>query len=309
MQLRQWGHYWQSGHLTSLPQDFIENYEDEIKLFWVERLHRLVNDARILDVCTGNGAIAVLMQDYCLKNNHHFKITATDGALIDTKPLAQRYPKYSSHYKAVEFITGEVFENIDLGELKFDLITSQYGIEYTNWELSAKKIYNLLATDGEFSFISHSPESDITTYMKQERTEYQYLEAIGFFKIISNYLNSTIGFSEVYKQIKKINKQIRAKFKFSKSPLIKGIINFCTHVSNIEAVQFEREKLHLQKFYQDHLSAFERLKDILNVSERISSNPEWYNAFTDAGLELVNNSQVYQNKKHLAGHSYIFKKK
>jgi len=309
MQLEQWSHYWRSGSLTSLPQDFSENYDGRIKDHWHKQLEQFEEQSKTLDVCTGNGAIAVLTQQYSDNNNKHFDVHATDGASINVKSLCASYPQLAASYEKINFHSGMLFEQLDLEQSSFDLITSQYGIEYTDWQASASNIAKLLKTGGKLCLICHAPNTDITKYMKLEQQEYQYIQQLGFFDDIKSYLENGIVFSKFVSKVKKNNKHLKQKFKFNKSPLIKGLLGFYTHTLNCNEFQFASEREHLSKFYFDHLHAFKRLSDILLVSDRLAKNPNWYNAFIENNLALISKEDIYQNEQHLAGIAYTFEKK
>ena len=70
MSLAQWSDYWAAGNLTSLPSDFAHNYDGEIKAFWFKIFDDLPDKSAILDVCTGNGAVAYLALDFAKANNN-----------------------------------------------------------------------------------------------------------------------------------------------------------------------------------------------------------------------------------------------
>ncbi len=308
MQLDQWSHYWNNGSLTSLPQDFSENYDGNIKSHWFQCLERLPDDAKILDICTGNGAIAILAQQFSIENNLNFQVHGTDGAFINVENLSQRYPQLASVYNKISFHSGKIFEDIALESNSFDLLTSQYGLEYTNWNASAVNVNRLLKKGGKLCLICHSPSTDITKYMKHERQEYEYLQHLGVFSDIKSYLNNGITFSVFLCNIKKSNTKLKSNFKFKKSPLIKGILDFYSHTFMSNEVQFESERHILNNFYLNHIHAFKRLSDILTVSERIADNPCWYNAFIENNMQLLFSNNIYQNDQHLAGIAYTFQK-
>ncbi|HEY9119557.1 MAG TPA: hypothetical protein VIN33_07345, partial [Marinobacter sp.] len=56
--------YWRQGHLTSLPCGFSLNYDGEFLQFWHQQFALLGAGACVLDVCSGNGSIALLARDY-----------------------------------------------------------------------------------------------------------------------------------------------------------------------------------------------------------------------------------------------------
>ena len=307
MNFQQWSRYWHSGQLTSLPQDFAENYDGEILSYWSDAFSLLKNEASVLDVCTGNGAIAILAQQYSDTHARSLNVMAIDAAEIDSESIESRHPALGPALSAISFQSGINLETMDLSK-QFDLVTSQYGVEYTNWQKSAESIARHLKTGGHFQMMTHAPNTDITKYMKQERQDYDALSRNNFFKEIKKVLSQQTEHQVFKSYAKKLFKQLKSRNKLNRSPLITGIMNFCQHIQNTSIEQFEHERTILDSFYQDHLSAYQRLIDILTVSERIESNPKWYDIFTKQGLIFEARTEILQNGEHLAGIGYLFKR-
>ncbi|WP_456373313.1 hypothetical protein, partial [Thiolapillus sp.] len=61
---RQWGDWWNKHSLTSFHGHFQNNYDGSLKQFWEERFANLPDNAAIVDLATGNGALALLAAEY-----------------------------------------------------------------------------------------------------------------------------------------------------------------------------------------------------------------------------------------------------
>lgn len=57
-----WDHYWRDGRLASCGGEGGAGYQTAIARGWREFFAGLANGSRILDVCSGNGAIALLAE-------------------------------------------------------------------------------------------------------------------------------------------------------------------------------------------------------------------------------------------------------
>lgn len=307
MKLEQWSRYWQAGQLTSLPQDFAVNYEGEIRDYWVSYFSELSNQSSVLDLCTGNGAVALLAQSYSDQQSKQFSVTGLDGASISLDTINQRYPNLSQQINAINFIDNQAIETMVLG-VEFDLITSQYGIEYCDWSVVAPKVAEHLKPAGQFVIITHAPETDITQYMKQERAEYDAIIDAKFFGAIDSILTEQINFASFKKQMVSLQKHLGRMLQNKASPLVQGIYNFTQHMTASDYDTFMQQRSQLEAFYLDHLFAYERLNDILTVSERLSENKEWYKPFCDAGLDIISTKPILQGGRHLAGIGYHFSK-
>ena len=66
-----WSEYWKTGVLTSLPSDFKENYDGELYEYWESVLLAQQTPLRVLDVCTGNGAVAILLTEIAHKQRRN----------------------------------------------------------------------------------------------------------------------------------------------------------------------------------------------------------------------------------------------
>ena len=83
-----WSEYWSRGCLTSLPEDFAANYDGEIAEFWRNAFQSVPAGGSVIDLCTGNGAIALLAAEYATREEQDLSITAVDGATVNSASSA-----------------------------------------------------------------------------------------------------------------------------------------------------------------------------------------------------------------------------
>ncbi len=81
--LEQWDRYWAYGNIHSFSQVSGGNYQGAIADFWKSRFETLESESRILDIATGNGAIALLALESSDQRSAHFEILGVDLADID----------------------------------------------------------------------------------------------------------------------------------------------------------------------------------------------------------------------------------
>jgi ubiquinone/menaquinone biosynthesis C-methylase UbiE len=303
-----WSNYWKGGNLTSLPQDFQENYDGEIALFWKNAFNELEPQSEVLDLCTGNGAIALLAASFSEENHRNLKITAIDAAKVEIKNLSSKYTHLEDLLMSINFISECRVEDISLSSDSFDLITSQYGIEYCDWVSTANQISRLLKPGGKLVFISHANSTDILSYMKHEQTEYNEIQKMGFFRCLESYFKNKASFKETIRSLKKINKSLVKFNRKINSSLYAGILNFLNHLINIDKKRFIELQDEIRLFYHQHIYAYARLEDVLAVSKKINDNPDWYLTFEEHGLKLEDSGEILQSGVHNAGKYYKFSK-
>ncbi|MBT8450181.1 MAG: class I SAM-dependent methyltransferase [Gammaproteobacteria bacterium] len=305
MSLAQWSNYWAAGNLTSLPNDFKHNYDGEIQNFWFRIFARLPEKASILDVCTGNGAVAYLALDYADTNNKNWQITAIDGAEIRQDKVRENHAGVTEANNDIEFISNVLIEDMQL-DTSFDLITSQYGIEYCDWLSSAQIIHRHLSHNGHFACLTHAPETDITEHMRAEKDLYRWLERQGVFESMQKLLDGRLGLKQTQKQHKRQYAKLVQKWQQLQAPLLKGFVDYTYFMLSVTPPQLKDVLPQVSNLLGQHEQAYQRLLDIVGVADRIKHSPEWISAFTSNGLQLENTTNVHYQGQHLAGIGYEF---
>ena len=300
-----WSNFWKSGQLTSLPEDFRENYNGSIQSQWNRCFEQLPNNSKLLDVCCGNLAISLLAAEFSRKSNKNFELTALDAAKINTKSIIKKHPHHKENILKTNLVTDCEIENYNTLN-KYNLITSQYGIEYCNWDKVANKIYSLLNKGGQLAIICHSAETDIIKKMKSEQKEYHSLIKIGQFQIIENYLNNTISYHQLITEINNVQEYYRTTYVNAPTALVKSLYIINQNILNTGEKLLKKLQKQLQSTINQYRFAYLRLRDLITVSNNIKNNPTWYHCFTQAGLALDEKKKIidYNN----IGVFYKFKK-
>jgi hypothetical protein len=86
-----WSRYWATGVLHSCPRAFKGNYGDEIGALWAEFFGSLTAGSRVLDLGTGNGAVAYIARDVTSQAGQAVEIEAIDAATIDPAKAAKAF--------------------------------------------------------------------------------------------------------------------------------------------------------------------------------------------------------------------------
>lgn len=302
---RHWSAYWAVGYITSLPQDFVGNYDGEIAAFWRARFAEAPHGARVLDVCTGNGAVALLAADWSRVKLAAFEVTATDAARLDPLALAARHPRAADLIRSVRFLGSSPLEAISLPDAAFDLVTSQYGIEYCHPEAAAAQVARLLKAGGRFVMLTHESGSDIVTTMQTERDEYTQLEQGGLFQALDDYLSGHITSAVFGSRMEGLEGQLDAA---PPSPLLGMALKLIQFFHDKDELELADHRVEIENA-RDHLvHALARLEDVLRVNRMISEDPNWYRVFERHGLVLRDRGEVLYRGRHRSGHYFCFDK-
>ena len=158
---RAWSSYWAGGALHSCVGSYTGNYAGVIGDFWRERFERLREGSRVLDLATGNGALPLLLQD---------RAGAEGGIRIDAVDLAEVAPPWlqASRYPGITFHAGVAMEELPFVEQSFDLVVSQFGLEYARWPEALHEILRVGKPRGGNAFVMHHADSVLVKVGKAE---------------------------------------------------------------------------------------------------------------------------------------------
>lgn len=145
-----WTRYWSHGIAHSCGGSFGDSYEGALAQFWVGAFAGLQSGARVLDICTGNGALPQLL----LATNK------TDSVICDAVDLARPEPQWLAGLPAaqrarVRFHGQQAAEQLPFADGQFDMVVSQYGLEYTDLDRTVPELLRVLAPAGKVRLVTH----------------------------------------------------------------------------------------------------------------------------------------------------------
>lgn len=147
-----WSQYWQYDRIASCFDDAgRSNYAGEIADGWRAFFADLPAGACILDLCTGNGAAALLAAE----DKRAARIVAVDQADIDPPAFVSRHAEL---YARIQFAGGTDVEALPFGDGGFDAVVSQYGIEYSDLSRSLPEAVRMVAPGGRLRFVLHAAD-------------------------------------------------------------------------------------------------------------------------------------------------------
>lgn len=156
MSLEQWETYYRGGMIATFPTAADGGYDLEVRDAWVEFFSTLATGARILDVGTGNGVVAMIAAETALAQGVKWEIHATDLARID--PL-QHVPDGARRLAGIRFHAGVATEHLPFEPESFDAVSGHFALEYTDTATALAEIHRVLKAGGSAQFILHHADA------------------------------------------------------------------------------------------------------------------------------------------------------
>jgi ubiquinone/menaquinone biosynthesis C-methylase UbiE len=156
LNLEHWETYYRGGMLATGPAGPEGGYDLEVREAWVEFFSMLPDGARILDVGTGNGAVAKIAAETAAARGRNWEIHATDLAQIDPP----RHVRDGARRLAgITFHAGVATEHLPFETQSFDAVSGHYSLEYTDIPAALTEIHRILKSPGDAQFVMHNADS------------------------------------------------------------------------------------------------------------------------------------------------------
>jgi ubiquinone/menaquinone biosynthesis C-methylase UbiE len=298
----QWSSYWASGALTSLPQDFALNYDGEVAAFWFERFTESPSPGRLLDLCCGNGPIALLAAEWAEQQARRLEIVAVDAACPQPDRVSGLSDTQRRLLQRIRFLDDTRVESLPFPEATFDLVCSQYGIEYCDPEESADQVFRVLRPGGLLAVVSHEADSAMMQTMRDELAAYDALEKSRLPRLMRSWGRRQLGDREFIRSSEQALRLLRAaRDAASQSPLVTQVYQAMAGLLQLQP-PLMRQQSEAVANYADQLRAGRaRLDDMLRVNHRIAENPDWHASFVKAGLVLRSSRPLVYAGQHAMG--------
>lgn len=208
-----WTSYWEKGVLNSCAYDSqTGNYQGTILDFWNQKIPE-GKELSLLDLCTGNGALLSLLLS--TKGATSFvRLVGVDLAGIEPKWVKQLE---SDIQKKIDFLPNISISNLPLDNETFDVVTSQFGIEYSDIAQSVSDAARVLKTGGSLIAVIHNTNSIIVKNSKEEIKHIDWLLSNNGLKEISGKLLKFMAMLKNPQNVTKVThdpiaNEVRAEF-------------------------------------------------------------------------------------------------
>ena len=170
-----WKDYWKEDRTAScLPQS--EETAVEIGNQWIDLLAGLPDGTRVLDVATGNGVLLGYAAVAAENNGNRFSLTGVDLAEIDPLHYVSNLP---AGLQDATFIGGTPAERLPFRDAEFDVVVSQYGLEYADLDRALGEVERVLDSGGRLIWLAHSDDSEVVRQNRDQSEQVKYLLAAG----------------------------------------------------------------------------------------------------------------------------------
>lgn len=188
MSLKHWQVYYRTGALATCPTGPDGTYDREVRDAWVEFFSARPDGARILDIGTGNGAVALIAKETAAGLGLTFEIHGTDLAEIDPH---RDVPDGQRRLAGIRFHSEVATESLPFEAGYFNGICAQYALEYMKIDEALMEIQRVLAPTGRARFILHHTDSVLVQNAREslQQTD-MVLKETRIYRLLGRYLDA-----------------------------------------------------------------------------------------------------------------------
>jgi len=170
-----WDQYWRDGRLASCGGEGGATYQPLIADGWRRFFGCISDTARILDVCSGNGAVARLAAEVASGRRIRVTIDAVDAA--DLHPAGT-----SPGDEMIRYSPRTPAEHLPFPDASFDAIVGQYAIEYTELERTLAELKRVSRPAARIRFVTHAAGSIVVQGAREQLADVERLIQTGVFE-------------------------------------------------------------------------------------------------------------------------------
>lgn len=172
MGLDHWESYFRTGRLVSCPVGLEPGYTGEIREAWVGFFLPLATQSRLVDICTGNGAVPLIAKETAQALHRTFEIHGVDLARIDPPCYV---PNGRKLLAGICFHAGVRAESLPFAASSIDALSGQYALEYTDVPKTLAEVFRVLRSGCGCQFILHHRDSVILGNAHRSLAEASYV--------------------------------------------------------------------------------------------------------------------------------------
>lgn len=167
-----WSVFWQANHLQACVPSDAQHGIDDIEYCWQHFVATLPDGARVLDLGTGNGALALLAQRAADAAGRRIELHGVDAASIEPARFVVDAPP---GLRNIQFHSGVAMESLPFDDQRFDAVIGQFALEYSDTARSVPELVRVLRPGGPVRFLLHSTEAALKARNTLQREQAEVL--------------------------------------------------------------------------------------------------------------------------------------
>ena len=171
-----WQRLWSSGVIDSFGAEIAHaELERPLARHWIDWMGRLPAPCRLLDVGTGNGALPRWLMHAC--TDPGIECDAVDIVAVQPGWVEQLAPSERHRWR---FHPGVSANDLPFPANQFDVVLSQYGLEYAGWARSVPEVLRVLKPGGQLALVMHHASSRPARLAMEEIEHARWLSDSGW---------------------------------------------------------------------------------------------------------------------------------
>ena len=179
-----------------------------IEAHWAGFFSECPAGKRVLDIATGNGVLLVWGARAARAAGRELTLTGIDLADIDP---ARFLPEYQVDLAAARFIGNTPAESLPFADGSFDVVVSQYGLEYADLERALSEAARVLASGGQLHWLAHGADSIVVAQGRAQLADIELLlSSKGPFAAMKTYMRARVRHRKVSRATRELTEALRA---------------------------------------------------------------------------------------------------
>ncbi|HUG99507.1 MAG TPA: class I SAM-dependent methyltransferase [Gammaproteobacteria bacterium] len=305
LSLEHWETYYRGGALATCPTDAAGGYDRELRDGWVEFFTDLPEDARILDVGTGNGVVALIALETASELGRRYEIHGTDLARVDPP---RNLPDGARRLAGIQFHAGVATEKLPFEAESFDAVSGHYALEYAHIDEALAEIRRVLKPSARARFILHHKDSLLVQNAHRSLRQADWvLKETKIYRLLRRHIEaerkSRVAARKTWQELNLAAEFLQEGLREPGATLIVGAtldaVQKLLHLrSKLHPTALERE---IDRVENELRASVRRLHDLVDRARRDTDMAAIEAMAREAGLEVTERVEQYHDGDNLVG--------